>query len=197
MSRQASRLLVAVPLVLAMALPAPAAPADDSGAVLERGEKLRLTSLDRSRVEGYLLSADPERITLRRLDGTERTLPRTEITRIEVARRNRARAAAGGGLVAGVVFGFAGLMAFGIDRMTPRSADGRTCRGTDLFGGGYEYRCTTAGDLAGYVGAGVVLGAVIGGSMNPERYVKVPSGRVAVRVVPAPKGVAVQASVGF
>ena len=198
MSRHASSILV-VPLVLAMALPASAgeASAASSPPALARGARVRLTSVDRSRVEGYLLEADEAQIRLRGLDGADHDVKVSELIRIEVARRSRLRAAAGGGLLAGTIFGFAGLMALGLDQMAPRAADGKTCHATDLFAGGYEYQCMNGRKLAGYVGAGVALGAILGAWTNPERYVGVQAGRFGVRVVPAPKGAAVQASVGF
>lgn len=99
------RMLVATVLTLTAAVPAraedPAAPARRSGLVgLTEGEALRLTLSNRVPVDGMFVGADEDVLRIRRPDGTFQSFDRSDLTRIEVARRNdRLRGAAHGALV--------------------------------------------------------------------------------------------------
>ena len=182
-------------LIATMAVPAGAA---DAPPAFARGAKMRLTTLDHSRVEGYLLEADGQQLRIRARDGGERRLPFSELVSIEVARRNRrARGAATGALSGGVLLGFIGVLGWGGDKVGERSPDGKTCYSSSVFASTYEYQCTTGRDVLALAASGAVLGGLIGFWKTGERYVAVDPARAAVTVVPVPKGVAVRAAVTF
>lgn len=196
MPKRISSSLMVGSLVVTMA--APAGAADAFPPAFARGAKMRLTMLDHSRVEGYLLEADGQELRIRARDGAQRALPLPEIITVEVARRNsRRRGAAVGALFGGALLGAAGLLAWGGDKVVHRSHDGRTCYGTSIYGGTYEYRCTTAGTLLASVASGTAIGAIVGALKPGERYVPVDSARAAVSVLPVRRGVAVRATMTF
>lgn len=193
-SSRTLRSMIAALLTTTTALPVGAGDAS-----VAPGQKLRLSVLDRPHMVGVLLAVDEQQLKLQQADGTVRAVPMSEIQKIEVARRgSRFKGAGGGALIAGAIFGFAGLMGFSLDQVSKASADGRTCLGSDWTGAAYQYQCTTWRHVAGYVGGGVLMGAVLGAAVTPgERFVPVEPRRFALRVVPLPDGVAARVSLGF
>lgn len=197
MPKRIASALVVGSLIVAMTVPAGAADVAPPPA-FARGARMRLTTLDHSRREGYLLEADGQQLRIRARDGGERSVPFSELIAVEVARRNRrGRGAAMGALSGSALLGFIGVLGWGGDKMGERSPDGKTCYSTAVFGSTYEYRCMTGRYVIGYVASGAAIGAILGSLKTGERYVAVDPARAAVTIVPVPKGIAVRAAVSF
>ena len=202
MSKRIARTLLVGSLIAAMTLPVAAAGAADAVdvPVIARGAKMRLTTLDRSRVQGYLLEADGEQLRIRTRDGGERSVPFSELVAVEIARRNRRlRGASLGALTGGMLLGSIGVLGWAGDKVGERSPDGTTCYSTTgIFGGDtYAYRCTKGKDVLAIAASGAVIGGLVGFWKTGERFVSVDPARAAVTLVPVPKGVGVRASVSF
>jgi hypothetical protein len=201
MQKRIARTLFVGSLIASMAVPAaPAAAADVTDVpVFTRGSKMRLTTLDHSRMQGYLLEADGEQLRIRTRDGGERSVPFSELVAVEVARRNRRlRGAALGAVAGGALLGSIGVLGWAGDSVAERSPDGTTCYSTSAFlGTTYAYQCTKGKDVLAIAASGAVIGGLIGLWKTGERFVSVDPARAAVTVVPVPKGVAVRAAVSF
>jgi hypothetical protein len=195
MPKRIARALVVGSLIATLAVPVGAA---DAAPALTRGVKVRLTTLDHSRVEGYLLEADRERLRIRVREGAQRSLPLSELVSVEVARRNgRARGAGRGALAGALLMSFVVMLESDGDQLATRSLDGKTCSSPNPFGGTDKYKCTTGWDVVAVIAGGAAIGSFIGLWKTGERYVAVDPLRAAVTVVPVPTGIAVRATVRF
>src|SRR5262245_47946251 len=93
MTKPIRRRLVAVALMVALGAPLQAGEATKDTVV--RGDKVRVTTLDEGKVEGYLVAIEGEEIRVHQKGGAERTLAVSQIVQLEVARQSsRLRGAA-------------------------------------------------------------------------------------------------------
>jgi hypothetical protein len=198
MGNRACRVLAAIALALT-AVPLARAQEETplpkrSGFTGVEGQKVRLTVLNRARVEGTLIEADGSTIRMRRPDGAVLSFDPSDLRRVEVVeRRSRLRGTGFGALTGATAGGLLGLAALGADVGATRSPDGQTC----YDGFGYGSPCTKASDIPAVMVGGAVIGAIVGAIWPGRHYVAIEPDRLAVRVAPKRGGVAVAATVIF
>ena len=197
MRNRTCHVAVAIVLGLTAVLPARADELSSPrppGFVGAEGQRLRLTVTNNVRVEGIFLAADEARLKVLRRDGSVQSFDRSDLSRIEIAERNsRLSGAARGALVGVATGGLLGLTALSADLGATKSPDGQTCY--DGFGNASP--CTKASDIPAVMAGGAIVGALIGAIWPGHHYATVDPARVAVRVAPAARGVAVAATVRF
>jgi hypothetical protein len=154
------------------------------------GEHVRVT-VGGLRVEGTVAASDGSGLTLLMERGVTYRALRTDLERLEVARRRSWLAGAGRGALIG------GLSMAAITAATipgqEKQPDG-TC--TDSFGA--PQICTTGRQVAEGLAMGALTGAIIGALFPGKRWERVGSHEVRIGVSPAPGGgVAVQTALSF
>jgi len=187
MTRRGSPRWIVLLLLLALAEPAAAAAAEPA---VETRPRVRVTapSVARSRIIATLVAEDEASLSIA-IGKTIVTVPRSEVTRLEVSRRRGRRgthALIGGalGALAGGVIGYA-------------TADKCDDTVNFLYGG---CLITPANTGAMGAGAGALLGVLVGVSVGSgEKWETIePRRRVSVAVAPAPgKGVGATLRVAF
>jgi hypothetical protein len=197
MRNRSCHVAVAIVLGLTAVLPARAdelSSPGPSGFVGAEGQRLRLTVANNVRVEGTFLEADEARLKVLRRDGSVQWFDRADLSRVEIAeRKSRLSGATRGALVGVAAGGLLGLAALSADLGATRSPDGQTCY--DGFGNASP--CVKASDIPAVLAGGALVGALIGAIWPGHHYATVAPGRIAVRVAPAARGVAVEAAVRF